>query len=60
MELAKAAAEQTARQKAERRGAIGELKAELSVSSNVARDRNGTEIELDTTVTAEVSGRIYG
>ncbi len=60
VELAKAVAETTARRKAEGRGAMGELKVELSVHSDVARDRNGTEIELDTTVTATASGRIYG
>ncbi|MBE5762020.1 MAG: hydantoinase/oxoprolinase family protein [Clostridiales bacterium] len=58
IEAAKAAALKEATQEARLRGAKGELKAEFSFSSRGSRDKEGSAIDLGTTVIARVSGRM--
>ena len=57
--FAKEEARSLALEDARKRGAVGELTAEVTVNSKSAADKSGTAIELDTTVTACARGRIY-
>ena len=56
---AKETAAAAAKQEARIRGAVGELQTEVQVKENIARDRYGSEVELDTCVEASARGKIY-
>lgn len=59
VDFARQEARALALQDARKRGAVGELTAEVTVHSQSAQDKSGAAIELDTTVVARARGKVY-